>query len=219
MTSGTLSALYQRNRNSPSTSLNTQNRFAIILFVNSDLWKENEEGGEWERETEKESETFTSSRTLLWRGDLRGTLSHQNNTLRGAKARFSYRLGFLSLLWRKKRGWRGMGIRKNDCKGGMGEGAGHYQEGHSGWTASHTCCFSLALLSEVAIFALFQCFSIFQHFWSIYICYIYIYMYTYIYIYVYIYIYIYVSDKRVTGLRSTSCWPGMMWGLSSPKSL
>jgi hypothetical protein len=56
-----------------------------------------------------------------------------------------------------------MGIRKNDCKGGMGEGAGHYQEDHWNWAASHTFCFSLALLPEVAIFALFQYFSIFQH--------------------------------------------------------
>jgi hypothetical protein len=31
-----------------------------------------------------------------------------------------------------------MGIRKNDCDGGTGEGAGHYWEGHWGWAASHT---------------------------------------------------------------------------------
>jgi hypothetical protein len=31
-----------------------------------------------------------------------------------------------------------MGIRKNDCDGGTGEGAGHYREGHWGWAASHT---------------------------------------------------------------------------------
>jgi hypothetical protein len=34
---------------------------------------------------------------------------------------------------------------------------------------SYTCCFSLALLSEVAMFALFQCFLIFQHSRLIYI--------------------------------------------------
>jgi hypothetical protein len=57
-----------------------------------------------------------------------------------------------------------MGIGKNDQKGRMGEGAGPYQEGHWGWAASHTCWFfSLALLSEVAMFALFQCFSVSQH--------------------------------------------------------
>jgi hypothetical protein len=47
--------------------------------------------------------------------------------------------------------------------GELGEGVGHFQEGLWGWAASHTSCFSLALLSDVAMFALFQCFSIFQH--------------------------------------------------------
>jgi hypothetical protein len=37
-----------------------------------------------------------------------------------------------------------MGIRKTDYKGKMGEGAGHYQEGHWGQATSHTYCFSLA---------------------------------------------------------------------------
>jgi hypothetical protein len=32
-----------------------------------------------------------------------------------------------------------MDIRKIDCEGGMGEGAGHYREGHWGWAVSHTC--------------------------------------------------------------------------------
>jgi hypothetical protein len=45
----------------------------------------------------------------------------------------------------------------------MRKGAGHFREGHCDWAAGHTCCFSLALLLEVAMFALFQCFSIFQH--------------------------------------------------------
>jgi hypothetical protein len=44
----------------------------------------------------------------------------------------------------------------------MRERAGHYQQGHWDWATNHMCCFSLALLSEVAMFALFQCFSIFQ---------------------------------------------------------
>jgi hypothetical protein len=64
-------------------------------------------------------------------------------------------LEFLSILWWEKGGWRGMDIRKNDCEEGMGESGGHYWEGHWGWAASHTCCFSLALLSKVAMFALF----------------------------------------------------------------
>jgi hypothetical protein len=34
-----------------------------------------------------------------------------------------------------------MDSRKNDCEGGMGEGPGHYEEGHWGYTASHMCCF------------------------------------------------------------------------------
>jgi hypothetical protein len=36
-----------------------------------------------QRHTEKESATFLSSRSLLGREDLRGTLSHQSSTLRG----------------------------------------------------------------------------------------------------------------------------------------
>jgi hypothetical protein len=48
-----------------------------------------------------------------------------------------------------------MGIRKNDCKGGMVKGAEHYQEGNWCWATSPTCCFSLALLLKVAMFALF----------------------------------------------------------------
>jgi hypothetical protein len=56
-----------------------------------------------------------------------------------------------------------VGIRKMTAKGGMGEGAGHYWDCQWGWAPSHTCCFSLALLSKVAMFALFQCFSILQH--------------------------------------------------------
>jgi hypothetical protein len=36
---------------------------------------------------------------LYKREDLKGTLGHQSNTLRGARACLSYRLGFLSMLW------------------------------------------------------------------------------------------------------------------------
>jgi hypothetical protein len=111
-----------------------------------------------ERERERPGKnlpTFTSSRSLLGRGDLRGTLGHQSNTLREERARLSYRLGFLIILWWEKGGWRGMGIRKNDCEGGMEEGTGHYWEGHWGWAASNTCCLFLALLLKIAKFALF----------------------------------------------------------------
>jgi hypothetical protein len=61
--------------------------------------------------TEKESVTFTSSRSFLGRGDLRGILSHQSNSLRGARAGLSYKLEILSPLWQGKGGWMGMGIR------------------------------------------------------------------------------------------------------------
>jgi hypothetical protein len=33
----------------------------------------------------------------------------------------SYRLGFLSILWWEEGGWRGVGIRKNDCVGEWGK--------------------------------------------------------------------------------------------------
>jgi hypothetical protein len=52
-------------------------------------------------------------------------------------------------------------------------GAGHLQEGHWSWIASHACYFSLAILSEVAMFVLFLCFSIFQDF-RLFIVYIHI---------------------------------------------
>jgi hypothetical protein len=87
--------------------------------------------------------TSTSSRSLLGRGDLRGPLDHQSNTLRGERAHLSW---FVSILQWEKRDWRRMGTRKNDCKGGIREGAGHYQEGHWDWVVSHMCCFLLALL-------------------------------------------------------------------------
>jgi hypothetical protein len=87
---------------------------------------------ERERETEKESANFVSNRSLLGRGDLRGTLGHQSNTLRGARAHLSYMLGFLSILGWEKGSWRGRGTRKNNCEGGTWEGARHYWEGHWG---------------------------------------------------------------------------------------
>jgi hypothetical protein len=58
-----------------------------------------------ERETEKESATFASSRSLLGRGDLTGTLGHQRNAERG-KCTPLLRLGFLRILWWEKGGWR-----------------------------------------------------------------------------------------------------------------
>jgi hypothetical protein len=50
---------------------------------------------EWKRrDSQKESVTFTGSRTLFGKEDLRGTLSHQTSTLRGRRACFSHRLRF-----------------------------------------------------------------------------------------------------------------------------
>jgi hypothetical protein len=51
-----------------------------------------------ERETKKESATSTNSRSLLGRGELRGTHGHQSNTLRGVRAYLCYKLRFLSIL-------------------------------------------------------------------------------------------------------------------------
>jgi hypothetical protein len=54
--------------------------------------------GKWrswkERHTEKESVIFTSSRSLLGRGELRGALGHQSNTLRGQQHVFLIGWGF-----------------------------------------------------------------------------------------------------------------------------
>jgi hypothetical protein len=58
-----------------------------------------------------ESVTFLSARPLLGRGDLRGTLSHQSNTLRRVRAHLSYKLGILNILWWEKGWWRMRGIR------------------------------------------------------------------------------------------------------------
>lgn len=54
--------------------------------------------------SEKESATFTNSRPLFGKEDLRGALDHQSSTLRGMRVGLSYRLGFLSTLWREKGG-------------------------------------------------------------------------------------------------------------------
>jgi hypothetical protein len=63
--------------------------------------------------------TSISSRPLLGRGDLRGILGHQSNTLRGTRACLSYRLEILNLLWQEKKvGERWLGRR-------MGDGAGY----------------------------------------------------------------------------------------------
>jgi hypothetical protein len=51
------------------------------------------------RDIEKESAIFISSRSLLGRGDLRGTLGQQSNTLRGTRTGLSCRLGILNSLW------------------------------------------------------------------------------------------------------------------------
>jgi hypothetical protein len=55
-------------------------------------------GGERGRGRGRGTANFISSRPLLGRGDLRGTLHHQSNTLRGVRACLSYRLGFLNIL-------------------------------------------------------------------------------------------------------------------------
>jgi hypothetical protein len=65
--------------------------------------------------------TFASSRSLLGRGDLRGTLRHQSNTLRGARAGLSSRLGFLSIQWWEKGGWSGWALGKWTAKGEWGK--------------------------------------------------------------------------------------------------
>jgi hypothetical protein len=58
------------------------------------------------RDIEKESAIFISSRSLLGRGDLRGTLGQQSNTLRGTRTGLSCRLGILNSLWQEEGGWR-----------------------------------------------------------------------------------------------------------------
>jgi hypothetical protein len=71
---------------------------SLVNMVSERKWRS------WkDRHTEKESATFISSRSLLGRGDLRGTLHHQSNTLRVARACLSYRLGILTILWWEKR--------------------------------------------------------------------------------------------------------------------
>jgi hypothetical protein len=76
------------------------------------------------RYTEKESVTFISSRSLLGRGDPRGTLGHHSNSLRRAKACFSCRLGILNILLWEEGGWRGWASGKMVGKEDGG-GAGH----------------------------------------------------------------------------------------------
>jgi hypothetical protein len=97
--------------------------------------------GKWrsrkERHT-KESVTFISSKPLLGRGDIRGTLSHQSNTLRGAKAHLFYRLGILNILWWEKGGWSRWALGKMAGKEDADAvGAGLSREGHWGWAGMH----------------------------------------------------------------------------------
>jgi hypothetical protein len=83
-------------------------------------------------------------------------------TLRGARACLSYRLGFLSILWWEKGGWRGMGIRKVTAKGGWGKVLDIITKVIGAGQPTIHVVFFLALLLEVAMFALFQSFSILQ---------------------------------------------------------
>jgi hypothetical protein len=66
-----------------------------------------------------------------------------------------------------------MGIRKNDCDEGMGEGAVHYCEGHWKWAASHMCCFSSGSFirgSHVCIVPMFLNTPAFQAFYCVCVC-------------------------------------------------
>jgi hypothetical protein len=127
-----------------------------------------------ERETEKESTTFASSRSLLGRGDLRGTLGHQSNTLREGRACLSYRLGFLSILWWEKGDWRWMGIRKNDCIGEWGKVLDIIRK----------VIGAAQPAIRVAFLWLFYrrqpCFNVFQYYSILGFYYIYLYLYLYI---------------------------------------
>jgi hypothetical protein len=99
--------------------------------------------------------TSKSSSFILGRGDLRGTLGYQNNTLRGVRACLFYRLGILNILWQEKGSWKGWALGKIIGK----EDGGWY------WTlvrrslglGRYTFCFP-----NIPVFALFQCFSVFQ---------------------------------------------------------
>jgi hypothetical protein len=142
--------------------------------------------------------TSTSSRSLLGRGGLRGTLGHQTIrvTLEKGKTTPLLQAGVCSILQLEKGGWRGLGFRKSDCKGGMREGAGHYQGAHWGWTASRTCCFSDSFNGgrHACIVPVFLNTPACQAF--CYIC-------------VYVCVCVCVT-RGITGLLSAFCWPGMM---------
>jgi hypothetical protein len=102
--------------------------------------------------------TFISSGPLLGREDLRGTLGHQSNTLRGVSACFSYRLGILNIQWQEEGGWRGWALGKMVGK----------EEGERCWTLAgkslglgrYACCYLDS--PAVPAFVLFQCFLTFQ---------------------------------------------------------
>jgi hypothetical protein len=68
--------------------------------------------------------TFISSRPLLGTGDMRATTGHQNNSLRRARARLSYRLGILNILWWGKEVGGGWALGKMVGKKNGGD-AGH----------------------------------------------------------------------------------------------
>jgi hypothetical protein len=117
------------------------------------LWKESEEA-ENRNTPRKESVTFTSTRSLLGRGDL----GHQSNTLRGTRACLSYRLGTLNICGGKREvggGWAlGKIVGKEDWErcwtlAGRSLGLGRY-----------ACCYFN--IQAVPAFSLFQCFLTFQ---------------------------------------------------------
>jgi hypothetical protein len=75
-------------------------------------WKRTEPLGKGKGETSgKESVTFTSSRPLFGKKDLKGTLSHHSSPLRGTRVCFSYRLGFLSITWWERGRLGRVGVR------------------------------------------------------------------------------------------------------------
>jgi hypothetical protein len=95
--------------------------------------------------------TFISSRPLLRRGDLRRTLGHQSNALRGLRAFLSYRADILNIQWQEKEGWRGM-VGKEDG------GRSFTLAGRSLGLGRYECCFL-----DIPSFTFFQCSSTFQH--------------------------------------------------------
>jgi hypothetical protein len=92
---------------------------ALTSFMDSSIdefivewWKENEEA----RHTKKKSATFVSSRSLLGRGNLRATLSHQSNTVRGVRDASLTGWIFPASCWWQKRVWGGWALEKMTAK-------------------------------------------------------------------------------------------------------